>query len=97
MKTLKYSLLLFFIITVNAQEVSTISGFVRDDASGEPLGYANVFIKDTNIGGATNMEGYFVISNVPAGAREIAVSIIGFEIHAGSSILNWLESERASI
>ena len=39
-KTLKYILLLFFIITVNAQEMSTISGFVRDDATGEPISYA---------------------------------------------------------
>ena len=51
-------------------QVSTISGFVRDDASGEPLGYANVFIKDSNIGGATNMEGDFVITGVPAGEQE---------------------------
>ena len=91
---MKYSLLLFFIITVNAQEVSTISGFVRDDASGEPLGYANVFIKDTNIGGATNMEGYFVITNVPAGAREIAVSIIGFEMITDSIMVFAGENQR---
>ena len=77
-----------------AQETATISGFVRDEASGEPLGYANVFIKDTNIGGATNMEGYFVITNVPVGAREIAVSIIGFEMITDSIMVFAGENQR---
>ena len=84
---------LFFHSMLCAQ-VSTISGFVRDDASGEPLGYANVFIKDTNIGGATNMEGYFVITGVPAGEQEIAVSIIGFEMITDSIMVFAGENQR---
>jgi hypothetical protein len=88
-------ILLFFLTSVIfAQETATISGFVRDEASGEPLGYANVFIKDTNIGGATNMEGYFVITNVPVGAREIAVSIIGFEMITDSIMVFAGENQR---
>ena len=61
MKTIKYILLLFFIIAVNAQEMSTISGFVRDDATGEPISYANVFLSETSIGAASNVDGYFEI------------------------------------
>ena len=81
MKTLKYSFLLFFIITVNAQEMSTISGFVRDDATGEPISYANVFLSETSIGSATNVDGYFVITYVPPGSYQLLASMIGFEIH----------------
>jgi hypothetical protein len=33
-----------FTLFVYAQETATISGFVRDEATGEPLSYANVFI-----------------------------------------------------
>lgn len=40
---------LIFIFTLQAQDFGTISGFVRDEATGEPLSYANVFIKDINI------------------------------------------------
>jgi len=83
-----------FIDSILFAQVSTISGFVRDDASGEPLGYANVFIKDTNIGGATNMEGYFVITGVPAGEQEIAVSIIGFEMITDSIMVFAGENQR---
>ena len=65
---------------MQAQLTSSINGFVRDDSNGEPLGYANVFIKETGMGAASAMDGYFVISNVPAGKYEIAVSIIGYEM-----------------
>ena len=37
--------------------------FVRDDASGEPISYANVFLSNSSIGAATNSDGYFVFQN----------------------------------
>ncbi len=81
MKTIKYILLLFFIIAVNTQEMSTISGFVRDDATGEPISYANVFLAETSLGSATNVDGYFVITYVPPGSYQLLATMIGFEIH----------------
>ena len=69
---------LIFIFVLQAQDFGTISGFVRDEATGEPLSYANVFIKDTNKGGITNLDGYFVLTRIPADSGEIVVSIIGF-------------------
>ncbi len=69
---------LIFIFVLQAQDFGTISGFVRDEATGEPLSYANVFIKDTNKGGITNLDGYFVLTQIPADSGEIVVSIIGF-------------------
>ena len=79
MKLLRYSLIVLA-CSLQAQVTSSINGFVRDDSNGEPLGYANVFIKETGMGAASAMDGYFVISNVPAGEYEIAVSIIGYEM-----------------
>ena len=38
-----------------------ISGSVVDSLTLEPLPYANIYIKDTNIGTASNLEGYFEI------------------------------------
>ena len=43
MKLLRY-IPFIFTLFVYAQEMRTISGFVRDEATGEPLSYANVFI-----------------------------------------------------
>ena len=56
MKQLRY-IPFIFTLFVYAQETGTISGFVRDEATGEPLSYANVFIKNSNIGGITNLDG----------------------------------------
>jgi len=67
-----------FTLCVYGQETATISGFVRDEATGEPLSYANVFIKDSNIGGITNLDGYYVLTRIPADSGEIVISIIGF-------------------
>ena len=97
MKTIKYILLLFFIIAVNAQEMSTISGFVRDDATGEPISYANVFLSETSIGSATNVDGYFVITYVPPGSYQLLASMIGFEIHKEDVIIKENENIRINI
>ena len=76
----KRDLTLFFILTsvVFSQEAATIGGFVRDDASGEPLAYTNVFVKGSNTGSAANIDGYYVLANFPAGTKEVVASIIGY-------------------
>lgn len=56
-----------------------INGFVRDKSSGEPLGYANVELKNTGIGTVTNAKGYFYLGDVPAGEYQLEVSFIGYE------------------
>ena len=59
---------LFFIFSlITAQENSSISGFVREVETGEPISYANVFISSTSYGTATNSDGYFVFFNLPSG------------------------------
>ena len=78
----KRELIFFLIFTsvVFSQETATISGFVRDDASGEPLAYTNVFVKESNIGSAANIDGYYVLGNLPAGTKEVVASIIGYRM-----------------
>ena len=66
-KFFKYSLLVL-VCCLKAQTTSSINGFVRDDATGEPISYANVFLSNTTLGDAANRDGYFVISNVPLGS-----------------------------
>ena len=41
-----------------------ISGFVSDSSSGEALIGANVFLKETGQGMATDMNGYYIIQNI---------------------------------
>ncbi|MBL7066399.1 MAG: TonB-dependent receptor [Candidatus Marinimicrobia bacterium] len=71
-------LILLLSVTAFTQNVS-VSGFVREDATGEPLSYVNVFLKGTYWGAATRQDGYYVIPSVPPGKYELMVSIIGYE------------------
>ena len=80
-----------------AQNSSSINGFVRNDANGEPISYANVFISNTSIGAATNRDGYFVISNIPSGIHEVNVSMIGYAVHKETIDLTETSSIRIEV
>ena len=58
----------------------TISGVVKDKESGETLPFANVFIKDTNIGTTTNGDGFFTLFNVPSENSTIQVQYLGYKV-----------------
>jgi TonB-dependent receptor len=56
-----------------------IYGMVMDKATGEPLPGANVFILGTNIGAASDIDGFYKILSVPAGNCTIRVTYIGYK------------------
>ncbi len=56
-----------------------IMGQVSDSKSGEPLLAANVFLEGTNLGAATDLDGFYVIVNVPAGDYQVVVKYIGYQ------------------
>ncbi|MEA3501025.1 MAG: TonB-dependent receptor, partial [Candidatus Marinimicrobia bacterium] len=55
-----------------------ITGKVKDAKTGEPLMGANVIVKETSLGAATDAEGYFVILNVPPGEYTVYASYVGY-------------------
>lgn len=80
---LKFSAILFFCLIfsgIGTAQVTrgTISGFVTDRKTNEPLVGVNVFISGTMWGASTNKKGYFSIKNIIPGHHEIAASIIGY-------------------
>ena len=71
--------LLFFLIsliTLSAQ--GKLEGFVYDNQSDEPLFGANVMLEGTSNGAATDMDGKFNISNIPAGDYKLLVRYVGY-------------------
>jgi ferric enterobactin receptor len=56
----------------------TLSGLIRDKASGEALPGATIQIKGTTIGTATNMDGYFTLQKVPTDTSTLLVQYIGY-------------------
>jgi hypothetical protein len=57
---------------------SDISGVVSDSVTTQRIPFANVILINTPKGVATNNAGFYLLSNVPEGTYEIAVSIIGY-------------------
>jgi outer membrane receptor for ferrienterochelin and colicin len=77
-------ILLFAIVSlvcgpVNAQTRSRIVGTITDSQTGEGLLGANVIVKGTYLGAASDMDGKYFIINVPVGTYELQVSMIGYE------------------
>jgi len=56
-----------------------IRGTVVDKSNGDPLNGASVQIQNTSYGAATNVNGEYIILNVPAGKYTLEVSYIGYK------------------
>lgn len=55
-----------------------VRGTVEDKATNEPLVGANIVVNGTNLGAATDLQGEFIIRNVPVGNQTLTVSYIGY-------------------
>ena len=60
-----------------AQATGSVSGRITDDKR-EGVPGATVLIEGTTMGSSTNVDGTYSIQNVPAGARMLVVSFVGF-------------------
>ncbi len=60
------------------QSSGKIVGVVTDKANGEPLPGVNINLEGTTFGAATDVDGYYVILNVPVGVYDIRASFIGY-------------------
>ncbi len=71
--------LIFLTSLTYAQGKGKIKGTVVDANSGEPLFGANVIIKGTTIGAATDFNGKFLLPPIEAGNYVLKVSYIGYK------------------
>jgi outer membrane receptor protein involved in Fe transport len=79
------ALLLAFLVTIAALHGSAtagttgkISGRITDPGGGEPVVGANVTVTGTTLGASTDIEGRYVIINVPPGTWELRISAVGY-------------------
>jgi TonB-linked SusC/RagA family outer membrane protein len=63
---------------VHAQERGAVTGTVVEATTERPIVGAQITIGGTNVGGVTNQEGRYLIPAVPAGTREVRVTVIGY-------------------
>lgn len=57
----------------------TLSGYVRDEETGEELIGANVYLDSLNIGTTTNLYGYYSLS-IPAGDYRLSFSYVSYDL-----------------
>ncbi len=83
MKKLKLLFIFLFLFSIgnflSAATTGKISGKVTDADTGEPLPGINVFIEGTSMGAATDIDGKFVINNIPPGTYSVIASGVGFQ------------------
>ena len=58
-----------------------ISGVVTDAASGEPMPGVNVIISGTTMGAASDLQGKYMILNVPPGIYTLKASMMGYKTY----------------
>ncbi|MFA5803293.1 MAG: carboxypeptidase-like regulatory domain-containing protein [Melioribacteraceae bacterium] len=71
-------LTLFFASQLLAGTTGKISGTVIDSKTKEPLIGVNVVLQGTTLGASTDVEGYYVILNVPPGTYTVRATCIGY-------------------
>lgn len=81
-----------------AHAQGTVQGTVIEGTSELPIPGANVFLKETGQGTATNVEGFYQITDVEPGVYTLTVSFIGFRryqteirLDAGETIVEDIE------
>jgi len=87
-----------------AASTGTIEGVVKDAKTGDPLPGANVLIKGTTMGAASDIHGKYVIMRVPPGSYVLRVTFIGYkpadvpvEVQPGQTVVKDVELEYVGI
>jgi len=55
-----------------------IKGRVIEADTGEPMPGVNIFIVGTTLGAATDLDGFYIILNVPPGRHDLQASLVGY-------------------
>ncbi len=71
-------LVLFAAQTLLAAGTGTLKGKITDRDSKDALPGANVIVVGTGLGAATDLNGNYIIYNVPVGAQSLQISFVGY-------------------
>ena len=99
-KILKFWIYLILIAAITIPTITwavpgSIEGIVLDEKSGQPLSSANVIVKGTFKGAATDLDGKFTILGLSPGSYDLQCTILGFtdQIHTGITVRSGLMTE----
>lgn len=73
-------IILLLSVPLFSKNISTkITGTVKSLKTFQPLNHAEVFISDTTLGTTTDQNGFYEISDIPAGKNTVVVVLTGYE------------------
>lgn len=78
-KTLLIAVLLLVVLPSAWVRGQRISGTVSAATTGEKLPFVSVFLNNTSIASETNLEGLFLLKNIPIGTYSLVVRQVGFK------------------
>lgn len=68
----------FFVLSAESQTAS-VRGHIYDQETGEAVPFCNVFLLGTDIRTVTDLDGFFVISDIPVGSYTVQAAFIGYD------------------
>ena len=78
---------LVLLLTASLFSQTRIDGRIVDKSTSEPLVGVNVFFSKTTWGATTDDNGFYTLTNIPAGQYELVVSMIGYEVEREQMII----------
>ena len=78
---------LVLLLTAFLFSQTRIDGRIVDKSTSEPLVGVNVFFSKTTWGATTDDNGFYTLTNIPAGQYELVVSMIGYEVEREQMII----------
>ena len=81
------SLALVLLLNAPLFSQTRIDGRIVDKSTSEPLVGVNVFFSKTTWGATTDDNGFYTLTNIPAGQYELVVSMIGYEVEREQMII----------
>ncbi len=73
------------LVSIATAQGVDVRGVVTDSSNGQRIPFANISIRDTRLGVSTNLNGFFLITNVPPGKYVMVASAIGYA-HMGRTV-----------
>ncbi len=67
---------------------NALKGFIYDKSNGEPILFANIYLKGTKYGASTDVNGFYYIDKIPDGNYTIEVRFLGYKTHQQSVSLS---------
>ena len=77
-------LIVLLIITISClqgiySQNGTVRGFIYDKDNGEPIIFTSVYLKGTNYGISSDVNGYYMITQIPTGNYVLMVTHLGYD------------------